>query len=246
MLFHALLKRPAFFDLRRRMGLVILMLSAVILAFENARADLPQTYQEYKARYQREARTPEGALKLHFEAIFCYINPATRAEASKMLRYSMYLPMPIELSRTNATFVERMKDPNYNFVFRSFAKGTSPENSYSMSPDNFALNLMRKRNSEGFLKIYLKSSGADSPRCVWMINHDGLWYTNNNAGLYSMVREPRNILERRRHLHDADYDADDAPGQAQPSAPLAPMQRQTDAPPTSLPDLGAPSGTGRQ
>ncbi|MCR5563237.1 MAG: hypothetical protein K6F46_07705 [Desulfovibrio sp.] len=236
MLFHALWKRPAFSALRRRMGLACLLLSAVLLAFGNAWAALPKTYKEFKARYQTEARTPEGALKLHFEAIFCYINPATRDEASKMLRYSLYLPRPLEQSRTNATFVERMTDPDYNFVFRSFVKGATPENNYSMSPDSFTLNMVRKWNSEGFLKINLRSSGADSPRCVWMLKHDGLWYTNNNAGLYSMVREPRNMLDARKNLHDADYDAG--------GAHAAPQDDPRSA--TPLPDLAAPAGEYRQ
>ena len=223
----------------------LLLALALILGIANATwaKPLPTTYKEFKARYQTEAKTPEGALKMHFEAIFCYINKETRREASKMLRYSMYLPMPLEQSRNNATFVERMRDPDYNFVFRSFASGTSPENSYNMSPENFELNIIRKRNSEGYLKIDLESSGADNIRTVWLLNHDGLWYVHNNAGLYAMVREPKNILDARKHLHDPDYDPPVEP--EMPKKEPAPLQKPEPAPQTqnipSLPDLNTNS-----
>ncbi|MBO4296655.1 MAG: hypothetical protein J5863_07850, partial [Desulfovibrio sp.] len=79
------------------LGKTAVFLACFVLAAGSAMA-LPQTYKEFKARYQTEARTPQGALKMHFEAIFAYLNKETRAEASKMIRYSMYLPMPLEQS----------------------------------------------------------------------------------------------------------------------------------------------------
>ena len=47
------------------------------------------TYHEFKERYMREAVTPEGAVKLYFDAVFCYIDPAARTEGVKMLRYCL-------------------------------------------------------------------------------------------------------------------------------------------------------------
>jgi hypothetical protein len=218
------------------LGKTAVFLACFVLAAGSAMA-LPQTYKEFKARYQTEARTPQGALKMHFEAIFAYLNKETRAEASKMIRYSMYLPMPLEQSRNNVTFVERMKDPGYNFVFRSFAKGTSPENSYSMDPDNFQLDILKIRDSEGYKKIDLHSSGADSMRTVWLLNHDGLWYVHTNGALYAMVREPKNIVDSRKNMHDADFDdPQPAPAPAPATSQPAPAPAQPEpAPATSQP-----------
>lgn len=78
---------------------------------------------------------PEGALKLYFEAVFCYIDEATRSEGAKMLRYAMHLDRPLEQAGSYATFVSRMQDPDENYVFRSFAAGTSPQNGYHMSKE---------------------------------------------------------------------------------------------------------------
>ncbi|MBQ3626864.1 MAG: hypothetical protein II948_09005 [Synergistaceae bacterium] len=174
-----------------------------------ADAKLPATYKEFKARYQNEAKTPQGAVKLYFEGVFAFINPETRAEGGKMLRYAMYADRPIERSTYYATFVERMKDPDYNYAFRSYAEGATPENNYSMNPDNFKIRFADKGKKDpgGYLRLGLRSSGADSPRVVWVKKYDdGLWYVINNAATYVQVKEPKSEQIRRSHAHDADYD----------------------------------------
>lgn len=191
----------------RRSCLLAAILSTVLfLGVTAASARLPVDYQEFKARYQEEGRTMEGAAHLYFEAIFSYFNENTRGEASKMLRYSMYLPMSIEKSNSHRTFVDRLKDESFHYIFRSFASGTSPENSYSMSPDDFTLDIVSKRKETDYTQLFLRSSGADSPRSVWMQERDGLWYVINNSGTYSEVRPPKSALDARKNAHDADYD----------------------------------------
>ena len=190
----------------------VLVLSALFLAVGGeAWAALPRDYQEFKARYQQEGRTPEGAVKLYFEAVFCYINEATRAEGSKMVRYALHYDRPIEQSRNLATFAERLRDPERHHIFRSFAAGTSPENDYRMSPDNFNLVVTRKTQEQGYLRLFLRSSGADSPRPVWVKEFDGLWYMINNASTYVEVRPPKAFIDRTKNAHDADYDAAETP-----------------------------------
>ena len=93
-----------------------------LLICTSAQAKLPKTYKEFKARYQTEGRTIEGAVKLYFEGVFAFMNEETRKEGGKMLRYAMYSDRPIERSTYYATFVERMKDPDYNYAFRSYAE----------------------------------------------------------------------------------------------------------------------------
>ena len=186
-----------------------LSLSALALATalygHTAQAELPRDFQEFKVRYQQEGRVPEGAPKLYFEAVFCYIDEATRSEGAKMLRYAMHLDRPLEQAGSYATFVSRMQDPDENYVFRSFAAGTSPQNGYHMSPDNFELMIVRRASEADYLALYLHSSGADSQRGVWMKEYGGLWYTINNAGT-SQVRAPQSQIERHKNAHDADFD----------------------------------------
>lgn len=186
-----------------------LSLSALALATalygHTAQAELPRDFQEFKARCQQEGRVPEGAPKLYFEAVFCYIDEATRSEGAKMLRYAMHLDRPLEQAGSYATFVSRMQDPDENYVFRSFAAGTSPQNGYHMSPDNFELMIVRRASETDYLALYLHSSGSDSQRGVWMKEYGGLWYTINNAGT-SQVRAPQSQIGRHKNAHDADFD----------------------------------------
>lgn len=167
---------------------------------------LPVDYQDFKARYAGEAVRPEGAVKLYFDAVFCYINPATRDEAVKMLRYSMRLRQGWERSALYQTFVDRMRDPRYSHIFRSFAAGTSVHNGYAMSPDNYRLDIMQiwDGHSSGDLQVRLRSSGADNPRSVYVRRYEGLWFVTNNAATYTEVRRPQTELDRTGH--DADYD----------------------------------------
>lgn len=188
---------------------ILIAVLIAVLSVSSAYAVLPRTYQEFKARYQSEGRTVEGAVKLYFEGVFAYMNPQTRKEGAKMLRYALHSDMPIERSTHYATFVERMKDPDYNYSFRSFAYGAEPENNYAMSPDNFEIMYAGRftRDPGGYLKVPLLSSGADSPRIIWVKRfEDGLFYVINNAATYVQVRMPNAEAIRRSYAHDSDYD----------------------------------------
>lgn len=190
---------------------VVLGLTAMVLWVPSmAQAALPRDYQVFKERYQKEARTPAGALKLYFEAVFCYINEETRAEGGKMLRYAMRVARPLETSANYATFLQRLRDPRENYVFRSFAAGATPENDYRMAPDAFDLVIEGMVEEADYTRVLLRSGGADSARIVWVKAFDGLWFTINNAGTYAQVRPPRSLSAQRANAHDADYDTSPA------------------------------------
>ena len=203
----------------------------VLLIAGTGYAELPRTYREFKARYQNEATTVEGAVKLYFEGVFAYMNPETRKEGAKMLRYALHSDRPIERSTSYATFVERMKDPDYNYAFRSFARGSRPENNYRMNPDNFDVMYAGKftRDPGGYLRVPLRSSGADSPRTIWVKEfEDGLWYIINNAATYVQVKIPQAEAVRRSYAHDSDYDEEDEEDEEEVN--VKPETRQTPEP----------------
>ena len=176
-----------------------------------AHAVLPKTYKEFKARYQTEAKTYQGAVKMYFDAVFAYINDETRTEGGKMLRYALRSETPIERSHYYATFAERLKDPASHGIFRSFAEGSSPENDYKMNPDDYSLMFTGRVTEEaGYLRVPLRSSGADSPRQVWVKEFDGgLWFVINNAATYVQVKPSRSEIEHRNRAFDADFDDED-------------------------------------
>lgn len=200
---------------------------------------LPSNYADFKERCRRAAVTPEGAVKMYFDAVFCYLDPARRAEASKMLRYIMHTDANWEGNQRHVTFLRRLKDPSLHYIFRSFAAGTSPANGYRMSPDDYRLVFTRKDRQQDYIRVFLRSSGADSDRRVWVKQYpDGFWYVINNADTYAKVRDP--AVSDVSNSHDADFDVAAPAPQAQPaeaSAPAAtrPGSAESVAPPETRP-----------
>ena len=123
-----------------------------------------------------------------------------------MLRYIMHADANWEKKQKYVTFARRLKDPACHYIFRSFASGTSPQNGYRMSPENYSLVFSGKSNEADYARVFLISSGSDSRRIVWVKQYqDGLWYVINNADTYMKVREPAS--SRPDNSHDADYDS---------------------------------------
>lgn len=200
---------------------------------------LPSTYADFKERCHTVAVTPEGAVKMYFDAVFCYLDPNRRTEASKMLRYIMHADANWEGNQRHVTFIRRLKEPSYHYIFRSFASGTSPENGYSMSPDDYRLVFSKKDQQQDYIRVFLRSSGADSDRRVWVKQYpDGFWYVINNADTYAKVRDP--AVSGMGNSHDADFDVTAPAPQAPPaevSAPVAtrPEPAESVAPPEAQP-----------
>ena len=192
------------------LGTVVLSLSINTIA----EAKLPATWAEFKQEYQTEAQTPQGAAKMLFKGIFCWTkavqtkNDQLKKDAGKMIRYAVYSDVPIESSTYYNVFRERLNDPDYYYIFRSFAKGTSVENSYSMDPENFELDIQKIRKcKENYYYVDLISSGADSIRYVMAEKKpDGLWYITSPHNVYVMVRKPKSEEQKHMHDHDPDFD----------------------------------------
>ncbi len=186
----------------------IISLSLLFLVSANqntyAGEGLAKTYSEFKEKAQIMMQTPEGAAKMYFDAVFCYIDPKTRSEGHKMLRYVMRESANWDRSANYNTFVTRLKNPNKSYIFRSYAEGTSPENGYEMSPEDYSLMHVKNKEETDYTRVIIMSSGADSERSLWAQQFDdGLWHIINNAGSYTDVRQPKNIVD---NSHDADYD----------------------------------------
>ena len=170
-----------------------------------AYSGLPANYAEFRDRCQSACQSPYGAAKMYFDAVFCYMDSRTRSEGSKMLRFIMHEKQGWERSPNFSMFAQRMRDPKQQHIFRSFAEGTSPENDYSMDPNNYQLMMGELVEDAGYLRLFLYSSGSDSARPIWVKQFDdGLWYVINVVSTYAGVREPYST--KNHYGHDASYD----------------------------------------
>ena len=165
----------------------------------------PVGFQAFKDRYQSVGRSPEGAVRMYFDAVYSYIDTARRSEGAKMLRYSIHEKQGWENFPSQQTFVSRLRNASYHYIFRSFADGTGPENSYAMNPDNYRLIFAGSRQETDYVALSIRSTGADNPRLLQVQQfEDGLWYVTGYSSTYSDVRQPAS--QRRTGGHDADRD----------------------------------------
>lgn len=95
--------------------------------------------QNFIDRYHKEATTPQVALHLWFEACFMYMDPSTRDEGRIAIQKLTIPLMETEhWDRKNGPwsyFVKALVEDQ--FIIRSYAKGTNPDNAYAMDPTNF-------------------------------------------------------------------------------------------------------------
>lgn len=157
---------------------------------------LPKTLDEMKALHQKIGVEPQGAVKCFLDAVFVYMNPVTRDQGRQMLQY---LAIPLmdrsdwDKQSSQRLFVERMVNQSYQHIWRSYAAGTSPENAYAMDPNNWKLNFERTYRHDDDtrgLQVYLRSTGADNPRVVYVKQSttSGLWYLNIWNTLFVGIR----------------------------------------------------------
>ncbi len=176
---------------------VVLIIVAAMIVVGFAAAEEESTPNPLIAAHAEMGATPEGALALWFDAVYLYMDEGTRDEGREALTF---LTIPFkdepgwEKRPSYRIFVERLRDPAYAHIFRSYAVGTSPENAYSMDPQNFELNVVESaedRHGRG-QRVLLRSSGADSARPVYMkkSTSTGLWYVSEFGNVYVGIRPP--------------------------------------------------------
>jgi hypothetical protein len=164
-------------------------------------AQLPSSLEEFKARAAVEAKDPEKAVKLWFDAVFVYMTKDKELGAS--LITEMMKDKNWRTAMRYKYFVERLNGAQH--IFRSYAVGATPENDYAMDPENYQLDVTvvsRKPfadKAEGeFVKLRLVSGGAVSPRPATVEqNSKGEYKLYEIGGLYTEVRLPKGQDKRK-------------------------------------------------
>ena len=174
----------------RRRWWIVMCGAIVVLGLWSPRAEaaLPRTVDEFRQRVADDARDPQGAMHLFFEALFVYLSPdADRSAAGGQM---IDLICADERWRRNDLFLSQLRHKPY--IFRSYCRGTSPENDYRMDPDNFELlfgRLLDERERECILEM--RSTGASRVRPVRLIRRDGHWWVQGYGNLYEGVTPPQ-------------------------------------------------------
>lgn len=176
----------------------MMMTTALVLGMScgfaiNAQAKVPADMQEFQVKYDKEAKTPEGTVKLWLEGIMLFQNRSTRDLGRQiLLAITDNLPSDFERNAAHATFINRVTEKPY--IISSYCAGATPDNAYKADPDKCEITVTKSAASmyeEGIWEVQIKSSGADSPRQIKLVQNGDHWKISTYPGIYSDVRAPK-------------------------------------------------------
>lgn len=145
-----------------------------------------------KQRFAQEGKDPEAATRLWFDALILYVNHPTRA-TGRVLMNAFTADEGWETGSGARFFLDKVENAPYTFF--SYYKGTSPENRYNIDMANAELNVARHEpGTGGYTKVFVTSSGADSPRPLTLKqSDDGLYRASEFSSLYVGIRPPKGL-----------------------------------------------------
>ena len=147
-----------------------------------------------KEELEKVDRTsPENVAALLIHS-FCNYIPKNEENFYDMLQYLYGEFQPLsELMKQNIKD-RMMQNEKYKFIGNSYFEGANPNNDYT--PTGFGIEITRNDYSEteeGFMRLFLKSGGADSLRPLTLkLAKDGNYYiwSDSCIGLLSDIRKP--------------------------------------------------------
>ncbi len=122
------------------------------------------------------------------------VYPTNREACFEMLNY---LKGPRPLTPSDQQFIRDRFMDGKGYVTRSYFNGSSPDNDYTPSIP-YTINVMelvhsRDQYNEGYLKLFMRSSGADSERYL-VLRHKpstNQWFVWEFAGILVGIRQPK-------------------------------------------------------
>ncbi|MCB1325436.1 MAG: hypothetical protein H7A21_20520 [Spirochaetales bacterium] len=169
---------------------------------------LPQTAAEFSALRDSIGNTPQGGVALLIMALRLYQSNPTEGtpcmimavdrsllvESNRADSYQGFALMGYEASRNQRQLQQHPYLPN------SYIRGTSPENGYALPAGPFVFEITRNRYSgeeeSGRIKLFIRSSGADSPRPVTLVrNNRGVWKAKEYSSIVVGIRAPASTTD---------------------------------------------------
>lgn len=149
---------------------------------------LPKTALELKSMPEMDFTSPFHVAALFIAAICVY--PGNKDECFRMVDV---LKGPQKLSAMEKQFIHNRMMGKANYIGKSYFAGAAPENDYAPTlpytvvvdenPDSYA--------EDGYVKLFIHTGGADSPRLVKLRKKGGSWFLWEHARLFSDIRMPR-------------------------------------------------------
>ena len=148
---------------------------------------LPTGIDEFRAMAESRMTSPEDVCGLFFMALNLYVSDKDAGiEAMNILRG------PRPMNGFDVQFLrDRLRGKEY--LPLAYFKGASPENGYT-TKKTYVLEIIpdTQPQDEGYLKVFIKTTGADSPRPMKLRTKPstGQWFLWEYSSILSGIRIP--------------------------------------------------------
>jgi hypothetical protein len=162
---------------------------------------LPASIDEFLELRDRVATSPEGGAAMMVVALLAYAEGEqlgqeclTCAVARTRLVDGMQGYKGRQLSNASLQRIHT-QIRGRDYLARSYVSGTTPEESYQLGEPPYAIECLRNVHSgdpaSGSCRVFVVSSGADSPRPVTLaMNENGIWKAIEWSSLIVGVQPP--------------------------------------------------------
>lgn len=148
---------------------------------------IPLNLEEFEAMGQMDLTKPENTCAMFLCAFNLFVKEKTVGiEAINLLKG------PATLNSYEINFLtDRIRDKKYLPMI--YFEGAKPENNYTPTLPYtliFYPDLRPQDCESGYIRLYLKTAGADSPRAIKLRQKDNNWYLWEYPGIFMDVRKP--------------------------------------------------------
>lgn len=167
--------------------------SATPTPVESAKPDevvQPVDINDFVQKYTSTSK-PEDIVKLFLDSIQTYLDPTQKEKGIAMIAVLINQDGWDKASGGLSFFRDKLK--NMPYIFRSYAKGATPENNYQMDPKNYEIEITKSEKvDDKTQKVFVKSSGADSARPITLVKDTkaNVWIVHEFSSIYVDVRKP--------------------------------------------------------
>lgn len=150
----------------------------------------PVDINDFIQKYTSTSK-PEDVVKLFLDSIQTYLDPTQKEKGIAMIAVLINQDGWDKAAGGISFFRDKLK--NMPYIFRSYAKGSTPENNYQMDSKNYEIEITRSEKVDEITqKIFVKSSGADSARPITLVKDTkaNVWIVHEFSSIYVDVRKP--------------------------------------------------------
>jgi hypothetical protein len=188
--------------MKKYLILLLLLIPALFLFSETVIIkSLPKTVEDFIALRDEISKTPEGGASIMIVALILYSHDEklgrqclTIAVAQeRVIEGDVYKGFKVNKSdmRLIENQIEKQK-----YLAKSYISGTDPDKDYEIADKDLKLEFSKNKYTgdikNGFIKLFVKSSGADTARPITVkVNDGGIWKALEWSSLVVGIRKAK-------------------------------------------------------